>query len=249
MLESFYLRKILKVQNISFEIEGREILKNISLEIDRGKTLCLIGKSGSGKTTLAKCLNRLYEVSEGRIELNGVDISTLEPHKLRREIGFVLQEAALFPHWTVAQNIGLVPRLIGKEKKWIKKRIDELLDLVKLEREYANRYPNQLSGGQAQRVSIARAMAADPAFIIFDEPFSALDPITRADLQNEVNRLKEQVGLTSVFVTHDMNEAFLLGDRIIVLNQGKIAQSGTLAEIQENPANDYVQSLISPQDG
>jgi len=159
-----------------------------------------------------------------------------------------LQEAALFPHWTVAQNIGMVPRLIGKEKKWIKNRVNELLELVRLEKEYAGRYPNQLSGGQAQRVSIARAMAADPAFIIFDEPFSALDPITRADLQNEVNRLKEQVGLTSVFVTHDMSEAFLLGDEIIVLDEGKIAQHGTPTEILETPANDYVQSLISPQD-
>lgn len=190
----------------------------------------------------------MNEVSEGRIELNGQDISSLDPHRLRRDIGFVLQEAALFPHWTVAQNIGLVPRLIGKEKKWIKNRVNELLKLVKLEKEYADRYPNQLSGGQAQRVSIARAMAADPAFIIFDEPFSALDPITRADLQNEVNRLKEQVGLTSVFVTHDMNEAFLLGDQIIVLDEGQIAQHGTPTEIQEKPANDYVQSLISPQD-
>jgi osmoprotectant transport system ATP-binding protein len=191
----------------------------------------------------------LNELSKGRIELNGQDISTIDSDKLRREIGFVLQEAALFPHWTVAQNIGLVPRLIGKDKKWINKRVNELLGLVKLEKKYADRYPNQLSGGQAQRVSIARAIAADPAFIIFDEPFSALDPITRADLQNEVNKLKEQVGLTSVFVTHDMNEAFLLGDQIIVLNQGKVAQRGTPAEIQENPANDYVQSLISPQDG
>lgn len=190
----------------------------------------------------------MNEVSEGRIELNNQDISSLDPHRLRRDIGFVLQEAALFPHWTVAQNIGLVPKLVGKEKKWIKKRVDDLLDLVKLEREYADRYPNQLSGGQAQRVSIARAMASDPAFIIFDEPFSALDPITRADLQNEVNRLKEQVGLTSVFVTHDMSEAFLLGDQIIVLDEGRIAQRGTPAEIQQSPANEYVQSLISPKD-
>lgn len=160
----------------------------------------------------------------------------------------MLQEAALFPHWTVAQNIGLVPRLVGKDKKWIKNRVNELLELVKLEQEYADRYPNQLSGGQAQRVSIARAIAADPAFIIFDEPFSALDPITRVDLQNEVNRLKEKVSLTSVFVTHDMSEAFLLGDEIIVLDEGRIAQYGTPTDIRENPANTYVQSLISSQD-
>jgi len=190
----------------------------------------------------------LYEVSEGRIELNKEDIASLNPHQLRREIGFVLQEAALFPHWTVAQNIGMVPRLIGKPKQWIKSRVDELLELVKLEKDYANRYPNQLSGGQAQRVSIARAIAADPKFIIFDEPFSALDPITRTELQSEVNRLKTEVGLTSVFVTHDMNEAFALGDEILILDEGRVVQKGTPDEVKLNPANQYVESLISPQD-
>ena len=243
----FYIYPILTVNNISFEIDGREILKSISFSIKRGNTLCLIGKSGSGKTTLAKCLNRLNEISTGEILLNNQNIRTREPDLLRRDIGFVLQEAALFPHWTIARNIATVPRLKQKPAKWISNRISELLQLVHLDQGFAKRFPSELSGGEAQRVSIARAMAADPEFIIFDEPFSALDPITRTELQNEIIRLKSELELTSVFVTHDMNEAFLLGDQILILDEGKVVQLGTPREIQKAPANEYVESLIASQ--
>ena len=169
--------------------------------------------------------------------------------ELRRKIGFVLQQPALFPHFTVRENVEVVPRLLDWEKKRRQARTTELLDLLGLDAEtYSERYPSELSGGQQQRVGIARALAADPELILFDEPFSALDPITRADLQNEVLRLKEKLHKTTVFVTHDIREAFLLGDQVVILNEGKIVQSGTPSEIEAAPANDFVKRFIETGD-
>lgn len=207
--------------------------------------LCIIGASGSGKSTLLRLLNRLHEPDEGKIEVFGSDIMDTSPTLLRRKIGYVLQQPGLFPHWTVAKNIGLVPRLKKWSKADVSDRIDQLLELVQMAPEiYRNRYPAELSGGQQQRVGIARALAARSELILFDEPFSALDPITRTELQGEVKRLKKTLNLTGVFVTHDVQEAFLLGDRVLFLDEGKLVQIGTPEEIKRNPANDYVKKFI-----
>ena len=207
--------------------------------------LCIIGASGSGKSTLLRILNRLYEPDSGDIEILGSDIRDSSPTLLRRKIGYVLQQPGLFPHWTVAKNIGLVPRLNKWSKAEVFSRVNELMELVQMPPEiYKNRYPAELSGGQQQRVGIARALAARSKLILFDEPFSALDPITRAELQGEVKRLKETLNLTGIFVTHDVREAFLLGDLVLILDEGKLVQIGTPEEIKRNPANDYVKKFI-----
>ena len=207
--------------------------------------LCIIGASGSGKSTLLRILNRLYEPDSGKIEISGSDIRDSSPTLLRRKIGYVLQQPGLFPHWTVAKNIGLVPRLNKWSKAEVSNRVSELMELVQMPPEiYKNRYPAELSGGQQQRVGIARALAARSKLILFDEPFSALDPITRGELQEEVKRLKETLNLTGIFVTHDVREAFLLGDLVLILNEGKLVQIGTPDEIKRNPANDYVKKFI-----
>lgn len=207
--------------------------------------LCIIGASGSGKSTLLRLINRMLESDSGRIEISGADIADSTPHLLRRKIGYVLQQPGLFPHWTVSKNIGLVPRLNKQPKKEIENRIDELLNLIQMPPEiYRSRYPAELSGGQQQRVGIARALAAKPQLMLFDEPFSALDPITRADLQTQLKSLKEKLNLTGIFVTHDVREAFALGDKVMILNEGKVVQMGTPDEIRSNPNDEYVQRFI-----
>lgn len=190
-------------------------------------------------------INRLIEPTSGSLVVLGKPAQEWDPVELRRQIGYVIQGAALFPHWTVEQNIRLVPQLLGWEKHRIDERVTELLHLMDLEPEtYRSRYPSELSGGQQQRVGIARALAADPALILLDEPFSALDPITRQQLQQEMVRLKQTLGKTQVFVTHDMGEAFLLGDLILLLDQGKVQQVGTPDELRKRPANAFVESFM-----
>jgi osmoprotectant transport system ATP-binding protein len=218
----------------------------VSMHIPAGKVVVLVGPSGCGKTTTMKMVNRLIEPTEGKILLDGDNIIERDPDELRRHIGYVIQAGGLFPHMTVADNVGLVPGLLGWDKKRKNDRVDELLDLVGLEPgEFRKRYPRELSGGQQQRVGVARALAADPPVLLMDEPFGAVDPITRARLQDELIRLQEELRKTIVFVTHDFDEAVKLGDRIAVLATGsRIVQYDTPAEILTNPADDYVSEFV-----
>ena len=202
--------------------EGRPLLSDVNLEVRRGETLVLLGRSGSGKTTALKLINRLREVSEGEVRVEGRATAEWHPIQLRRRIGYVIQEVGLFPHYTVERNIGLVPRLEGWPEARIRARVDELLALVGLESELRGRYPHQLSGGQRQRVGVARALAADPPILLMDEPFGALDPLTRAEIQREFRGLEQRLGKTIVFVTHDLREGLLLGTRIALMEAGKL---------------------------
>lgn len=197
---------------------------------------------------MLRTLNRLTPISEGKIEFRGKDILEIPEIQLRRQIGYVLQQPALFPHWTTEKNIGLVPRLLDWPREKIEARTKELLELMQMPYEkYGHRYLSELSGGEQQRIGIARALAANPKLVLYDEPFSALDPITRADLQQEVLRLKKMMRITSVFVTHQVKEAFLLGDRVLILHQGKVVQIGTPKEIKQNPANEFVRKFIDTE--
>lgn len=225
--------------------DGHKVLKNINLELKEGEITVLIGPSGCGKTTTMKLINRLINPSSGEIRIHQDDISTLNPIKLRRKIGYVIQNIGLFPHMTIAQNVGVVPRLLKWDKQNIEERVDELLNLVNLNPEiYRNRYPSELSGGQQQRIGVIRALAANPAVILMDEPFSALDPISREQLQDELIRLQQEIKKTIVFVTHDMDEAIKIADTIILMKDGEIVQSGQPEHILRHPANDFVKSFI-----
>ncbi len=219
---------------------------NISMEINPGETVMLVGPSGSGKSTTLKMINRLIEPTSGQIKIAGDDVTRLDPVKLRRHIGYSIQSSGLFPHMTVAQNIGQVPRMIGWSKKRIRNRVEEMLDLVGLDaKEFHDRYPRQLSGGQQQRVGVARALAADPPVLLMDEPFGAVDPITRDHLQDELIRLQHELHKTIVFVTHDFDEAIKLGDRIAVLRERSvIAQFDTPEAILTNPADEFVSGFV-----
>ena len=219
---------------------------NVSMHIPAGEIVVLVGPSGCGKTTTMKMINRLIEPTEGKILLDGDNVIERDVDDLRRHIGYVIQAGGLFPHMTVAQNVGMVPGLLGWDKERTTARVDEMLDLVGLEPgAFRSRYPRQLSGGQQQRVGVARALAADPPVLLMDEPFGAVDPITRARLQDELIRLQDELGKTIVFVTHDFDEAVKLGDRIAVLAQGsRIVQYDTPAEILTNPADEYVSEFV-----
>ncbi|MCB0270519.1 MAG: ATP-binding cassette domain-containing protein, partial [Calditrichaeota bacterium] len=240
--------KTIRVESISKTFSGDQPAVNaVSFTISDGKTLALIGTSGSGKTTILKILNRLLRPDSGRVIIRGTDISGTDATGLRRQIGYIIQGAALFPHWTISQNVGLVPRLLGWRKKRIESRVTELLQLVGLPDDFRSRYPAELSGGQQQRVGIARALAADPPIILLDEPFSALDPITRRQLQDEFLNLRRQLDKTMVLVTHDLEEAFLLADEILVLDRGEVQQIGSAADLRDNPANDFVKQFVESQ--
>jgi osmoprotectant transport system ATP-binding protein len=219
---------------------------NITLEIPAGEIVMLVGPSGCGKTTTMKMINRLIEPTSGRIFIGDDDVTRRNPDELRRHIGYVIQGAGLFPHLSVSDNIAIVPRLLKWDRKRISSRIDELLDMVNLEpAQYRDRYPRELSGGQQQRVGVARALAADPSVLLMDEPFGAVDPITRQRLQDELLRLQEELRKTIVFVTHDFDEAVKLGDKIAILQQGsKIVQYDTPEEILANPADDFVRGFV-----
>ena len=225
---------------------GNVGLKNINLTINESEITVFIGPSGSGKTTLLKMINRLEDNTTGEVKINGKNVKEYNIHKMRWDIGYALQQVALFPHMNVEENIAIVPELKKWKKEKINARIDELLNMVGLEpAKYRKRKPSELSGGEAQRVGIARALAADPKIILMDEPFSALDPITRASLQEDVKKLQKQIHKTIVFVTHDIEEAFLLGDKICIIQNGELIQSGTKQEIISNPKNDFVKKFIA----
>ena len=225
---------------------GNVGLKNINLTINESEITVFIGPSGSGKTTLLKMINRLEDNTTGEVKINGKNVKEYDIHKMRWDIGYALQQVALFPHMNVEENIAIVPELKKWKKEKINARIDELLHMVGLDPEkYRKRKPSELSGGEAQRVGIARALAADPKIILMDEPFSALDPITRASLQEDVKKLQKQIHKTIVFVTHDIEEAFLLGDKICIIQDGELIQSGTKQEIISNPKNDFVKKFIA----
>jgi osmoprotectant transport system ATP-binding protein len=219
---------------------------SFTMEINPGETTILVGPSGCGKTTTRRMINRLIEPTSGRITIGGDDALSLNPDELRRRIGYAIQQAGLFPHQTVAQNVGVVPGLLGWDKKKISDRVAEMLDLVGLDPgTFLHRYPRQLSGGQQQRVGVARALAADPPVLLMDEPFGAVDPITRGNLQDELLRLQAELRKTIVFVTHDFSEAVKLGDRIAVLgDQSRILQYDTPEAILANPADDTVAGFI-----
>jgi osmoprotectant transport system ATP-binding protein len=224
---------------------GQKILNNLNFEIKEGEITVLIGPSGCGKTTTMKLINRLILPSSGEILIGGKNISSFDPVTLRRQIGYVIQSIGLFPHMTIAQNVGIVPRMLKWDKARIAARVDELLSMVGLDPEtYRNRYPAELSGGQQQRIGVIRALAADPSIILMDEPFSALDPISREQLQDELIRLQQDLKKTIVFVTHDMDEAIKIADTIIMMNAGSIVQMGPPEQILRHPASDFVRNFI-----
>jgi osmoprotectant transport system ATP-binding protein len=225
--------------------DGTVAVGGLTMEMAGGEITVLLGSSGCGKTTTLRMINRLIEPTSGTIELDGKDLGSVPVHELRRGIGYVIQQAGLFPHRTVADNIATVPRLLGWEKERGRKRALELLELVGLGTALADRYPRQLSGGQQQRVGVARALAADPPVLLMDEPFGAVDPVRRGQLQQEFRRLQRDLGKTVVFVTHDVDEAVLLGDRIAIMRQGGIvAQYGPPEELLARPSDDFVSSFI-----
>lgn len=229
---------VLEIRDLAYRIGDRSILRGVSLEAREGETVVLLGRSGCGKTTLLKCVNGLLEPASGEICFQGRPLSEWDPITLRRHIGYVIQDAGLFPHWTVAANIGLVPKLQNWEPSAVVLRVNSLLDTVGLPpAQFAGRYPRELSGGQKQRVGIARALAAQPPLLLLDEPFAALDPITRYELQREFARLRNGdasgPGKTALFVTHDVREALMLGTRIVLLKDGMIDVMATPAEFLE----------------
>jgi len=230
--------------------DGTVAVDDFSLVIPAHKTTVFVGSSGCGKTTLLRMINRLVEPTGGEIAIDGESILTRDPVQLRRGIGYVLQNAGLLPHFTVADNIATVPVLSGTPRKQARQRALELLDIVGLDRGLADRYPRQLSGGQQQRVGVARGLAADPNILLMDEPFGAVDPIVRKELQAETRRLQRDLDKTVVFVTHDIDEAFLLGDQVVILEKGaKIAQVGSPDEIIENPATEFVAEFVGVERG
>ena len=221
-------------------------VEDFSMRVEPGELIMFVGPSGCGKTTTMKMINRIIEPTSGSIRINGDDVLSLDDNELRRHIGYVIQQIGLFPHFTIAENIAIVPKLLGWSKARIAERVDELLRTVQLDPgTFAHRYPRQLSGGQQQRVGVARALAADPPVMLMDEPFGATDPITREKLQAEFLRLQADIGKTIIFVTHDFEEAIRMGDRIAVLSgRSQIEQFDTPARILAEPANDYVRSFI-----
>ena len=242
------LERVCKV----FTSGGQEIraVDDVSIEVGAGELVVLIGPSGSGKTTTMRMINRLETLTSGRIVVNGRDVRALNDVELRRGIGYVIQQGGLFPHFTVADNVAVVPRLLGWSRDKRRQRACELLALVGLPPEqFANRYPRQLSGGQQQRVGVARALAADPPIVLMDEPFGAVDPITRKQLQRELRRIQAEVQKTIVFVTHDIAEAFLLGDRIVLMAAGRVVQDSAPADLLRNPADPFVTSFIGEDRG
>jgi osmoprotectant transport system ATP-binding protein len=225
--------------------DGTEAVVDFDLIIPSRQTTVLVGSSGCGKTTLLRMINRMVDPTSGHVEIDGENIALLDPVALRRRIGYVLQNSGLLPHRTVLDNVATVPLLEGVPRRTARADALELLDTVGLDRSLANRYPSQLSGGQQQRVGVARGLAMDPNILLMDEPFGAVDPIVRADLQQELIRLQQELDKTVVFVTHDIDEAFLLGDQVVILQVGAhIAQQGHPKQILANPANDFVSDFI-----
>lgn len=218
---------------------------DVDLVVEAGEFAVLLGPSGCGKSTLVRTINRLVEPTAGSVTIDGVDLRERDPDELRRGIGYVIQAVGLFPHYTVAQNVAVVPGLLGWERARIDARVDELLELVRLPpAQYRDRKPRQLSGGEAQRVGVARALAARPRVLLMDEPFAAVDAIVRASLQDEIARVHRALGTTIVFVTHDVDEALRLADRIVVMNAGSVVQAAVPTGLLEHPADDFVRHLV-----
>ncbi|MFC3927703.1 ABC transporter ATP-binding protein [Streptococcus caprae] len=238
---------MIELRQVSKSYGEKTVVDKVNLTIEKGEFVTILGTSGSGKTTILKMMNRLLEPSEGQILFENQDICHLNPVDLRRQIGYVVQQIGLFPHMTVAENIATVPKLLGWDKERIEARIVELLALIQLPaQDYAKRYPKDLSGGQQQRVGVARALAANPDVMLFDEPFGAIDAITRSDLQVQLQRIHQSLtDKTFVFITHDIYEAFKLGTKVIIMNQGKICQYDTPKAILNNPGNGFVEKLIT----
>jgi osmoprotectant transport system ATP-binding protein len=238
---------MIRLENLTKVFPGQEApaVDDLSLEIPEGEIVVFVGPSGCGKTTTMKMINRIIEPTSGRIFLQGDDVTKVNGDKLRRRIGYVIQQIGLFPHMTIAENIATVPKMLGWDKKRISDRVDELLETVSMDVSYRERYPKELSGGQRQRIGVARAMAADPPVLLMDEPFGAIDPITRERLQNEFLRLQAEIKKTIVFVTHDIDEAIKMGDRIAILRtQSRIAQYDTPERILTDPADEFVEDFI-----
>lgn len=235
---------MIELVNVTKRFEKKIAVNNLSLNIEKGKLTMLIGPSGCGKTTTMRMINRLTPYNKGDIKLNGVSINKIDPVKLRRSIGYVIQEIGLFPHFTVYDNIATVPRLLKWDEKKIKKRVEELLDIVTLDINFAYKYPLQLSGGERQRVGLARCLGADPEVLLMDEPFGAIDPINRLKLQDAFLEIQEEIKKTVVFVTHDINEAIKLGDKIVIMKDGSLIQYDDAANILANPANKFVENLL-----
>nr|WP_233711255.1 ABC transporter ATP-binding protein [Lederbergia citrisecunda] len=224
-------------------------VNSTNLTIEEGSFVTILGASGCGKTTLLKMVNRIYDMTSGRILVHGQDITKMPVTELRRNIGYVIQQIGLFPHMTIAENIATVPKELGWESKKIEERIDFLLELVQLPpKDYRNRYPRQLSGGQQQRIGLARALAGNPSIMLMDEPFGAIDAITRSTLQDEMIRIQRKLNKTILFVTHDIDEALKLGDKIVIMNEGVIQQFDTPLNIITNPANSFVSQLVHSDD-
>jgi osmoprotectant transport system ATP-binding protein len=243
---------MIRLENVRKVFPGttRAAVTDLSLDVLRGECVTLIGPSGCGKTTTLKMINRIIEPTSGRIEIDGRDAMATPAHELRRSIGYVIQQIGLFPHRTIAQNIGTVPALLGWDQKKIDERVAELVEVVGLDAEMMTRYPLELSGGQQQRAGVARALAADPPVLLMDEPFGAVDPIVRKRLQSEFHELQARLGRTVVFVTHDLDEAILLGDRMVVLNIGGIIeQYDTPEKVLAEPANDFVERFLGGERG
>jgi osmoprotectant transport system ATP-binding protein len=242
------------VSELALMIELQQVTKRygevlavdgVSLTVREGELLILLGDSGSGKTTTLKTVNRLIEPSSGKILLDGENVGGVAPHVLRRRIGYVFQKVGLFPHLTVAENIGITPSLLGWDRSRIRERVDELLEMVELDPDLMReRSPSELSGGQQQRVGVARAFATAPRLMLLDEPFGALDPLTRDRVQQSFLRIRRVTGLTAIFVTHDMVEALILGDRIAVMREGRLVQVGTPHQLLVEPADEYVAQLM-----
>jgi osmoprotectant transport system ATP-binding protein len=236
---------LIEFKNIVKKYRTKTIINSFSLDIEAGQLVVFIGPSGCGKTTLLKMINKLIQPTSGTIFVNGTDISTMNPIELRRNIGYVIQNTGLFPHMSIKENLELIPKLKGEDLTSLAKKTEELLEIVRLDpKEFMHRYPKELSGGQQQRIGVARAFSTNSDIILMDEPFSALDPVTRSSLQDELFQMQKELNKTIVFVTHDMDEAIKIADKICILNDGEILQYDTPENILKNPANNFVEDFI-----
>ena len=235
-----------ELRGVTVRRDARVVIDGVSIVVEPGELLVLIGPSGSGKTTLLATMNRLLEVDAGEVRIDDAVVGSVAPHLLRRKVGYCFQGLGLFPHLSVGENIGITPRLLGWNEERVNSRVDALLIQVGLDASHRDRLPSQLSGGQAQRVAVARALAAEPPLLLLDEPFGALDPDTRAKMQEELASLHRELGVTTILVSHDLGEALVLATRIAVLVDGRIVQHGLPREIVEAPANAAVSALIEP---